>query len=74
MASALLALNTSAIYLGQAIGAAGGGAIVAAHAANGETGKALFAGLSWVALAWMVASVTLSVWAQRRMDRNGGRV
>jgi predicted MFS family arabinose efflux permease len=74
VASALLALNTSAIYLGQAVGAAGGGAIVAAHAAAGDVGKAQFAGLSWVALGWMIAAVALSVWAQRRMEHAGGRI
>ncbi len=74
LASALLALNTSAIYLGQAVGAAGGGAMVAASTELGATGKAVFAGLNWVALVWMVAAVALSVWAQRRTERDGGRV
>jgi predicted MFS family arabinose efflux permease len=74
MASALLALNTSAIYLGQAVGAAGGGAIVAAHAAQGDVGKAQFAGLNWVALAWMIAAVALSLWAQRRTEQAGGKL
>ncbi|MBC7939973.1 MAG: MFS transporter, partial [Chitinophagaceae bacterium] len=44
LAPALMALNTSAMYLGQAIGAAGGGAWVAARGG--------FGGLHWVALGW----------------------
>jgi predicted MFS family arabinose efflux permease len=74
LSSALMALNTSAIYLGQAIGAAGGGAIVAAHTATGAVGQGVYAGLNWVALGWMLAAVGLSVWAQRRMERDGGVV
>ena len=50
-ANALMALNTSAIYVGQGIGAAGGGAMVAA---GGLTSL-------WpVALAWMGLAVLLS--------------
>ncbi len=51
-APALLALNTSAIYAGQAIGAAAGGAIIA------TTG---FGGLSWVGVAFMAAAIGLSL-------------
>jgi DHA1 family inner membrane transport protein len=51
-APALLALNTSAIYIGQAIGAAAGGAMLAA------TG---FGGLNWMALAFMGVALTLSL-------------
>jgi predicted MFS family arabinose efflux permease len=58
-APALLALNTSAIYTGQALGAAGGGALLSAHG---------FAPLPWAGLAWMVAALALSVWATRRMQ------
>lgn len=54
LAPALMALNTSAIYLGQALGAAGGGALVARHG---------FAPLPWVALAWVLAALALSLWA-----------
>ncbi len=70
LAPALMALNTSAIYLGQAVGAAGGGAIVAAHALAGASGPALYAGMHWVGLAWVLAALVLSVWAQRRMRRD----
>jgi predicted MFS family arabinose efflux permease len=57
-APALLALNTSAMYLGQAVGAAGGGAIIAA------TG---WAGLHWSALAWVLAAIALSAWLARQV-------
>lgn len=70
-ASALMALNTSAIYLGQAAGAAGGGAMVAAQAAAGAKGDALYAGLHWVGLAWVIAALALSVWAERRIRGTG---
>jgi predicted MFS family arabinose efflux permease len=59
LAPALMALNTSAIYLGQAVGAAGGGAIVAA------TG---FGALAWVGLAWVLVALALSQWAGRRLQ------
>lgn len=71
LAPALMALNTSAIYLGQAVGAAGGGAIVAAHALGGASGAALYTGLSGVGLAWVLAALALSVWADRRLRRDG---
>jgi predicted MFS family arabinose efflux permease len=58
LAPALMALNTSAIYLGQAAGAAGGGWLLASHG---------FAPLHQVGLAWMAASIALSAWAARRM-------
>ncbi len=74
LATALMALNTSAIYLGQAIGAGGGGAVVAAHEALGQTGKALYANLHWIGLGWMLLALALSVWAQRQMTQSGGRV
>ncbi|MBA2723840.1 MAG: MFS transporter, partial [Methylibium sp.] len=70
-ASALMALNTSAIYLGQAVGAAGGGAMVAAQAAAGSQGHELYAGLHWVGLAWVIAALLLSAWAERRLHRTG---
>jgi predicted MFS family arabinose efflux permease len=64
VATALLALNTSAIYAGQALGAAGGGAVVAAGG---------FAPLAGLALAWVCAALLVSVllaWRARtgRMD------
>ena len=58
VAPALLALNTSAMYLGQAIGAGCGGLLVAASG---------FAALSWAGLAWMLLAIALSIWAAHRM-------
>jgi MFS transporter, DHA1 family, inner membrane transport protein len=55
-ATALLALNTSAIYIGQAAGAAAGGAVLA------TTG---FGALSWVASCFMLAALALSLWLVR---------
>ncbi len=60
-APAMMALNSSAIYLGQAIGAAGGGAIVAA---------AGYGALSWVGLAWVLAGIVTSLWVTKRMKGN----
>jgi predicted MFS family arabinose efflux permease len=57
LAPALLALNTSAIYLGQAAGAAGGGWLLS-HGGFGP--------LHWVAFGWLLAAVTVSLWAGRR--------
>ncbi len=57
-APALLALNTSAIYAGQAAGAAGGGALLAAGG---------FGPLPWAGLAWMLAALALSTWAAQQM-------
>ncbi|MBT9599542.1 MAG: MFS transporter [Vitreoscilla sp.] len=68
LAPGLMALNTSAIYLGQALGAAGGGAVMAA---NQLAGQAPFAGLHHVATAWLVAAVGLSIWAGRALVRRG---
>ena len=58
LAPALMALNTSAMYLGQAIGAAGGGAMVAATGLQG---------LNWVALVWTLLAMGLSLLLARRM-------
>jgi predicted MFS family arabinose efflux permease len=67
LAPALMALNTSAIYGGQAIGAAAGGAIVAASALHAPPGTpASFGPIHWVAFAWLVAAFALSTWAARR--------
>jgi MFS transporter, DHA1 family, inner membrane transport protein len=57
VAPALLALNTAAIYAGQALGAAGGGAIVAASG---------FAPLADVALAWLGLALVVSSLLARR--------
>ena len=61
LATALISLNSSAMYLGQFAGAASGGAIIAA------TG---YAPLSWVGLAWMCAALLASIWAAARMRRD----
>ena len=61
LAPALMALNTSAIYLGQAAGAALGGALVA--------GTGRFDALPGVGLAWLLAAIAVSLWAQRAMRR-----
>jgi len=60
LASALLALNTSAIYLGQAAGASSGGWLIA-HLG--------YAALSWVGLAWLIACIATSLWATRAAGR-----
>jgi len=60
LASALLALNTSAIYLGQAAGAASGGWLIA-HSG--------YASLSPVGLAWLIAAIATSIWAARAVRR-----
>ncbi|MBE7416335.1 MAG: MFS transporter [Ideonella sp.] len=57
LAPASMALNSSAIYVGQAIGALTGGALLAAGG---------FGLLSWAALAWQLASIALSQWAAAR--------
>jgi MFS transporter, DHA1 family, inner membrane transport protein len=59
-APVLLALNTSAIYAGQALGAGGGGVLLAAGG---------FGPLPWAALGWMLLAITLSAWAARRATR-----
>ena len=56
-ASALMALNSSAIYLGQAAGAGSGGWLIA-HGG--------YAPLHWLGLAWMILAIATSVWAARR--------
>jgi len=56
-APALMALNSAAIYVGQAIGAAAGGALIA------TSGYTL---LSWAALAMVGVALGASVWAARR--------
>jgi len=57
LAPALMALNTSAIYIGQAAGAASGGWLIA------HTG---FGGLNWVGFAWLTIAIAVSRWAGRR--------
>jgi predicted MFS family arabinose efflux permease len=60
LAPALMALNTTAIYLGQAAGAASGGWLIAHHG----YGSLSFAGVGWIAVA-----VALSVWAAHARRR-----
>jgi DHA1 family inner membrane transport protein len=55
---ALVALNSSAMYVGQALGASSGGAIIAQQG---------FGPLHWVGLGWMAAAIGLSLWAGRRL-------
>ena len=57
LAPALMALNTSAIYLGQAAGAAGGGWLIA-HQGYGTLS---FAGLGWLAVARMRPAATAPI-------------
>ena len=57
LAPALMALNTSAIYLGQAAGAASGGWLIA-HGGYGP--------LNWCGLAWLLVAIALSLCAGRR--------
>jgi predicted MFS family arabinose efflux permease len=57
LAPALMALNTSAIYLGQAAGASSGGWLIANRG---------YGSLSVVALVWLVIAIALSVWAGAR--------
>jgi predicted MFS family arabinose efflux permease len=64
LAPALMAMNTSAIYLGQAMGATGGGVLLAAWGMGA---------LSWAALAWMAAALALSLWAGLRLRAHGMR-
>ena len=61
LATALISLNSSAMYVGQFAGAASGGAIIAAGG---------YGGLSWVASGWMLAALATSVWVARRMRRS----
>jgi predicted MFS family arabinose efflux permease len=59
-APALMALNSSAIYLGQAAGATGGGWVIDHDG---------YARLPWLGLGWMALAIALSVWALRRSAR-----
>jgi len=57
LAPALMALNSSAIYLGQAAGASSGGWTI-------EHGG--YAPLHWIGVGWMIAAIGLSAWVGRR--------
>ncbi|MCW7539833.1 MFS transporter [Aquabacterium sp. A7-Y] len=63
LAPALMALNTSAIYLGQAVGASGGGWLMEHFGWDV---------LSWVGLGWTLLALALSLWAARRPALAGG--
>jgi predicted MFS family arabinose efflux permease len=72
LAPALMALNTSAIYAGQAIGAASGGALMSATllAAGPDAPAArAFTALPVLGLVFLAAALALSVWAAGRMER-----
>jgi len=56
LAPALMALNTSAIYLGHAVGASGGGWVLTQHG---------YGKLHWLGLALMIVAWALSWWAQK---------
>jgi len=60
LAPASMALNSAAIYVGQAIGAATGGAMLAVSG---------FSHLAWAALGWVVVAIGLSQWAASRQPR-----
>jgi predicted MFS family arabinose efflux permease len=60
LAPASMALNSAAIYVGQAIGAATGGTLLAVSG---------FSSLAWAALAWMLVAIVLSQWAAARQPR-----
>lgn len=64
LAPALMALNTSAIYLGHALGASGGGWVIAHHG---------YTQLHWLGLAWMLVALAMSFWAQRAQQRADAR-
>lgn len=64
LAPALMALNTSAIYLGHAVGASGGGWVLERF----DYGQLHWLGLMWMAVAW-----ALSGWALREQARRDAR-
>ena len=62
LASGSIALNTSAIYLGQAIGTAGGGVVYA---------RAGVEYLPWFGVVFLVMALLLSVTISRRVKQKG---
>jgi predicted MFS family arabinose efflux permease len=60
LAPALMALNTSAIYLGHAVGASGGSWVLTHHH---------YTDLHWLSLAWMAVALALSAWAMKVQSR-----
>lgn len=69
LAPALMSLNTSAIYLGHAIGASAG-AWVLAHPEPGRTG---FHNLHWVGVVLVGLAWGISAWAARKQARADAR-
>lgn len=65
LAPALMALNTSAIYLGHAVGASGGGWVIE-HSDYSQ--------LHWLGLVWMLVALALSMWAQKRHRQEQARI
>ncbi len=59
LATASVALNTSAMYAGQGLGAAGGGALIANDRMDW---------LHWVGLVGLLAALAVSAWAARAAD------
>ena len=57
LAAALMALNSSAIYFGQALGASAGGWLIN-HGGYGP--------LNWVGLGFVLVAITISLWAGRQ--------
>lgn len=66
LAPALVALNSSALYAGQALGAATGGAMLAGAGGTG------WGQLHWAGLGWMLAALATSLWAARALARRRG--
>lgn len=60
LTSALMALNSSAMYVGQAVGAASGGALIAAYGIGAT---------SLAGIAWLLAAIALSVRLSRAPTR-----
>ncbi|MFT3856973.1 MAG: MFS transporter [Aquabacterium sp.] len=65
LAPALMALNTSAIYLGHAVGASGGGWVLTHHG---------YEQMHWLGVAWMVLAWGLSWWAQKAQRHRDARL
>jgi predicted MFS family arabinose efflux permease len=66
LAPALMALNTSAIYLGHALGAAGGGMILN----QSDTLRQGYQHLNWLGLVWLLVAWGASTWAWRQQKRH----
>jgi predicted MFS family arabinose efflux permease len=60
LAPGTIALNTSAMYGGQALGAALGGWMIAHD---------LMLQLHWVSLMWLLCAMALSAWAQQQAKK-----